>query len=196
MRTDLRVALPKDNLEVVVELLGKAGIPTPEQILNTRAYLIPFQSIEWMIVRQVDVPLLVEQGAADLGITGKHVLTEQNKEVVELLDLGTDRVELFLFGDTELLSRSDLTIATKYPNITSSYFRDRGTHVRTMPVLHESSAMSDAVVADIHEYVNPMGRKVLDTVVSVTDRLIANRSSYVVKQRHIDEFCTALMRVV
>ncbi|WP_028547511.1 ATP phosphoribosyltransferase [Paenibacillus sp. UNC451MF] len=196
MRTDLRVALPKDGLAPAVQLLEKAGIPVPAHLLNSRAYLIPFQSIEWLIVKPIDIPLLVERGAADLGIAGKHIIMEQAKETVELLELGTNRVELTLFGDTELLSKPDLKVATKYPNITSSYFMDKGRDVRTMSIIYETGPMSDAVVADVSEYMNPMGRKVLDTVLSVTDRLIANRSSFVVKKQRIDEFCSSVARVV
>lgn len=196
MSEKLRVALPKDNLHAVVPLLRRAGFALSDQLLNTRAYLIPFQSIEWMIVKQADIPLLVEQGAADLGIAGKHVLSEQDKEIVELLDLETDRIKLVLYGDNDLLSKPDLTIATKYPHITESYFMGKGRNVRTMPVILEASGTTDAVVADPHEYVNPMGRAVLDTVAAASDRLIANRSSFVVKQELIDEFCTALTQAV
>ncbi|MBE1445021.1 ATP phosphoribosyltransferase [Paenibacillus sp. OAS669] len=196
MTTQLRVALPKDNLETVVPLLEKAGIPVPPHILNTRAYLLSSQAMEWIIVKQIDIPMLVERGAADLGITGKHILWEQPKDLVELLDLGTDRVDLFLFGESGMLSRPDLTIATKYPRITLRYFQDKGKHVRTIPAILDSLAASDAVVAEEQDYASSSGRTIVDTIAASTDRLIANRGSYCLKQRAIDDFCSCLLRAI
>ena len=42
----------------------------------------------------MDVPTYVEYGAADIGISGKDVLLEHDKYVVELLDLGLSRCQL------------------------------------------------------------------------------------------------------
>ncbi|WP_079909845.1 hypothetical protein [Paenibacillus sp. 32352] len=196
MTTQLRIALPKDNLETVVSLLEKARIPIPPHILNTRAYLLSSQAMEWIIVKQIDIPMLVERGSADLGITAKHILWEQPKELVELLDLGTDRVELFLFGESGMLSRPDLTIATKYPRITSRYFQGKGKHVRTIPAILDSLNASDAVVAADQDYALSPGRTIVDTIAASTDRLIANRSSYCLKQRTIDDFCSCLQRAI
>ena len=53
-----------------------------------------------LLVRPWDVPVYVEEGAADLGIVGKDVLLEQNSPLTEISDLKFGSCSLVLAGRT------------------------------------------------------------------------------------------------
>ena len=83
----LMIAVPRGALfDDTLELLDRLGIDTSEVRANDRRLI--FEEIGVVTMRPSDVPTYVEHGAADIGITGKDVLLEQDdREVYELLDL-------------------------------------------------------------------------------------------------------------
>src|SRR5918996_5451152 len=85
---DLRLAVPRGALLAeTLDLLDRLGIDTSEVRANDRKLL--FEEAGIVTMRPSDVPTYVEHGAADLGIVGKDVLTEQSdRNVYELVDLG------------------------------------------------------------------------------------------------------------
>ena len=84
----LTIAVPRGALlQETLDRLDAIGIDTTEVRSNDRKLL--FADIGVVTMRPSDVPTYVEAGAADVGITGKDVLTEQpERDVYELLDLG------------------------------------------------------------------------------------------------------------
>ena len=85
----LRVALAKGRLyEPSVERFRAAGVEPANDA--GRRLLIPSSdpTIEFLVVKPGDVPVYVESGAADLGITGTDVLRETGADVLEPLELG------------------------------------------------------------------------------------------------------------
>ena len=72
----------------------------------------------------------VEHGVADIGIAGKDVLLEEERDVYELLDLRISACYLAVAGlpDTKM---NDVApkVATKYPNVAEAYFREQGEQV-------------------------------------------------------------------
>ncbi len=73
---DLTIAVPRGALfDGTVELLASLGLDTTELRGNDRKLL--FEDIGVITMRPSDVPTYVEDGAADLGITGKDVLLER-----------------------------------------------------------------------------------------------------------------------
>ena len=85
----LRIALAKGRLyEPSVERFRRAGAaPDPDA---GRRLLVPSSdpAIEFLVVKPGDVPVYVESGAADLGVTGTDVLRETGADVLEPLELG------------------------------------------------------------------------------------------------------------
>ena len=84
----LTIAVPRGALfEETLDLLDKLGLDTAEVRSNDRKLIFPELGV--ITMRPSDVPTYVEHGAADLGIVGKDVLTEQSdRDVYELVDLG------------------------------------------------------------------------------------------------------------
>src|ERR671938_260423 len=133
----LRLAVPRGALLAdTLDLLDRLGVDTAEVRTNDRRLL--FEDADLITMRPSDVPVYVEAGAADLGITGKDVLAEHDeRDVYELLDLGYGPCRMVfatVAGEdpaAEALRRLGvMRIATKYPRIAAHRprARDRRPH--------------------------------------------------------------------
>jgi ATP phosphoribosyltransferase regulatory subunit len=98
----LRIALAKGRLyEPSVERFRLAGAaPVPDA---GRRLLVPSAdpAIEFLVVKPADVPVYVESGAADLGVTGTDVLRESGADVLEPLELGFGLCRLVVASPAE-----------------------------------------------------------------------------------------------
>jgi ATP phosphoribosyltransferase len=146
---DLTIAVPRGALFAgTVELLASLGLDTAELRSNDRKLL--FEDIGVITMRPSDVPTYVEDGAADLGITGKDVLLERGgasdhgarergrRQIYELLDLSYGRCTMvFATADrvnalgedpaAEALRRlGAMRVATKYPRIAARHLLQTG----------------------------------------------------------------------
>lgn len=86
----LTIALPKGKLFTPsAEILAKIGYAAEGLSEKSRKLVITNEEkkIKFIITKTVDLPTYVEYGAADIGIIGKDILLEENKDVYELLDL-------------------------------------------------------------------------------------------------------------
>jgi ATP phosphoribosyltransferase len=155
----LRIAVPRGALFTgTVELLAELGMDTAELRENDRKLL--FEEIGVITMRPSDVPTYVEAGAADLGITGKDVLSERaladgagawaggagralgGREVYELLDLGYGRCTMVLATTAgepdpaaEALRRLGvMRVATKYPRIAARHLEETGRQAEIVEV--------------------------------------------------------------
>jgi ATP phosphoribosyltransferase len=155
----LTLAVPRGALfKDTVALLAGLGMDTGELSSNDRKLL--FAEIGVITMRPSDVPTYVEAGAADLGITGKDVLSEQllgqqagdrgstgslsagGREVYELLDLGYGRCTMVLASiagepdpASEALRRLGvMRVATKYPRIAARHFEETGRQAEIVEV--------------------------------------------------------------
>lgn len=147
--------------------------------------------LTFFLAKAMDVPTYVEYGAADIGISGKDVLLEQGKPVVELLDLAMSRCELVVaVPESSGIERvSDLRfnsrVASKYPKVAEAYFRRRGIQVEVIPLngsveLAPLVGLADAIV-DVTETGRTLrenGLAIIGSVAESTLRLVANPVSY------------------
>ena len=82
----LTIALPRGRiLDEALPLFARAGIDlgAAEKARAGRRLIIPIpeHDLRVLIVRDTDVPAYVEHGAADLGIAGRDVLEEQDRDL-------------------------------------------------------------------------------------------------------------------
>ena len=109
--------------------LTSAGFAPSESLPETRKLAVPSKCgrLEFLLVKPVDAPLYVEQGVADIGVSGKDVLMELAPDLLEPLDLIH-----FSNGVPEQASAADLS-ATKPSvsdvNVASSGDQPIGSHV-------------------------------------------------------------------
>ena len=88
----MRIAIPKGRLQDrTLALFAAAGYDTPsESDLRSRKLVFQRGGIEWIFVKDCDVPVYVEHGAADAGIAGLDQILEHAcsaYQPVELEDL-------------------------------------------------------------------------------------------------------------
>lgn len=189
MKTMLNIALPKGRLgEKAYGVLAQAGYPCPEVLMDNRKLTFENEAagVRYFWVKPSDVAVYVERGATDLGIAGSDILMEYRPDVYELLDLRMGRCRMCVAGpkDFEDDHAHTLRVATKFPTIARSYYNARS---REIDLIHLNGSIELApilglsdVIVDIVETGKTLrenGLAVLDEIVPISARLIANKSS-------------------
>lgn len=201
----LKVAMPKGRIyKQASKLFRQAGIPIPEDFDDSRRLIIPLPhaQMEFIMAKPVDVPTYVEYGVADIGIVGKDVLMEENRDVYELIDLGIARCRMSVIGMPDWQPVLNPRVATKYPNVASQYFRQRGQQVEVIKLngsieLAPLIGLADRIVdmVETGETIRENGLVEMEEMFSITSRLIANRVSYRMKNEAIQQLCDQLQKV-
>ena len=200
MSAALRIAVPRGALfEGTLDVLDRLGVDTREVRANDRKLL--FQDAGIVTMRPSDVPTYVSAGAADVGITGKDVLLEQDdREVYELADLGFGECRMVVAGEagedraTEALRRLGVArIATKYPRIAARHFAETGRQAEIVEVkgsveLAPLTGLVDAIVdlTATGTTLRENGLVIREEIAVCTARLIANPVAHKLKARPID----------
>jgi ATP phosphoribosyltransferase len=137
----LRIALPnKGRLnQDCRELLTDAGLEVRSS--NERALTASLGGeFDAIFVRAQDIPEFVADGAADAGITGWDIAAESGRAIESRLDLEFGRCRLVVAAreESEVREIADMRgvprVATVFPNLTRTYFRDAGKAVQVVPV--------------------------------------------------------------
>lgn len=137
----LKVALAKGRLlEPALALFGRIGAAAAGAA-TTRKLVVPSSdgSLSFLLVKPADVPVYVESGAADLGITGTDVLRETEADVLEPLALGFGACRMVVASPAAtpfpvLTGGATPRVATKYPRLTRAFFADIGLGVEVVTV--------------------------------------------------------------
>lgn len=191
-------------LKEAIILLDKIGLKFDEDVLSTRK-LFMFDTtgtVKLLQVRPWDVPVYVAQGAADIGIVGEDVLFEHDTAVCRLLDMKFGGCSLVLAGPTLLDPNQlphHLTVATKYPNCTAKYFRNRGLNVKMVKLygsieLAPLTGLSD-IICDLTatgQTLKEHDLSVIDTLFESTANLIANPMSMRTRYQQITQIVDQL----
>ncbi|MCV4233574.1 ATP phosphoribosyltransferase [Virgibacillus sp. LDC1] len=206
MAETLKVAMPKGRIyKKASALFRSAGLPIPLDVDETRKLVIPLPEagMEFILAKPVDVPTYVEYGVADIGIVGKDVLMEENKDVYELLDLGIARCRMSVIGLPDWKPGIRQRVATKYPNVASQYFREQGQQVEVVKLngsieLAPLIGLADRIVdmVETGQTLKENGLIEMTSIFEITSRLIANRVSYRMKNDEIQALCDRLQTVI
>ncbi|AWB46736.1 ATP phosphoribosyltransferase [Paenibacillus sp. CAA11] len=202
----IKVAMPKGRIyKKASALFREAGLPIPLDVDESRKLVIPLPGagMEFILAKPVDVPTYVEYGVADIGIVGKDVLMEENRDVYELLDLGIARCRMSVIGLPDWQPGIQQRVATKYPNVASQYFREQGQQVEVIKLngsieLAPLIGLADRIVdmVETGQTLRENGLVEMERIFDITSRLVANRVSYRMKNAEIQGVCDVLERVV
>ncbi|MDX9914691.1 MAG: ATP phosphoribosyltransferase [Sphaerochaeta sp.] len=119
----LRIAIQKKGRlsEKSLAIISGCGIKfgSDERVLKERATNFP---LEFLYVRDDDIPSYIHDGVADIGIVGRNEFDEQGFALTVLRDLGFSKCRLSIavphdFPYLGLKSLEGKRIATSYPNI-------------------------------------------------------------------------------
>lgn len=194
----IRLALAKGRLyDDTVKRLAAAGLTVEDP---GRRLLVPTSDpdLELLAVKPGDVPVYVESGAADLGITGTDVLREADADVLEPLALpfGACRLAVAAPEATpypSLPHGRTPRVATKYPRLARAHFARTGRSVQVIPI-HGSVEVAPLLgladwIVDLVETGNTLranGLTERETILTSTATLVANRASQKLKlEKHL-----------
>ncbi len=208
MKTMLNVALPKGRLgEKVYAMFEKAGFECPSIKEQNRKLIFENEAagVRYFWVKPSDVPIYVERGVADIGVAGKDILLEYTPDVYELSDLniGKCRMAVAAKKGFRYSSQKTLKVATKFANIAQSYYSSCG---RDIDIIHLNGSIEIApilglsdVIVDIVETGTTLKEndlEVIETVVPISARLIANKTSFKFKSATIQRLQNELEKIV
>lgn len=202
------IALPKGRLgEKVYSMFEQAGFECPS--IKEPGRKLIFENadtgVRFFWVKPSDVAIYVERGAADIGVAGKDILLEYSPDVYELLDLNIGKCRMAVAAKKDFRDNTDTTlrVATKFSNIAARYYAEK---CRDIDIIHLNGSIEIApilglsdVIVDIVEtgktlYENDL--EPIETVVPISARLIANKSSYRFKNEGIEKIRQGIAEIV
>ena len=204
----LNIALPKGRLgEKVYSLFAAAGFECPALLENSRKLVCenPAQEVRYFWVKPSDVAIYVERGAAYIGVAGRDILLEYRPEVYELMDLNIGKCRMAVAAPEGFQDRGDRTlrVATKFGRIAKDYYAARG---RDIDIIHLNGSIEIApilglsdVIVDIVETGTTLREnhlEVMETVIPISARLIANKSGFKFKTKAIQQLMAGLEKEV
>lgn len=208
----IAIALPKGRLLAdTLKLFEATGIQGVEGLTESRRLMCEDATgaYRFLVLRPADIPTYVEYGATDMGVVGKDILLEQDRDVYEPLDLKFGKCRLVVAQPKIPENRgrpvgfSSLRVATKYPNLTERYFTDQGVQVE---IIRLSGSIELAPLGGLCERIVDLvttgrtlqenGLEETEQIATSTARLIVNRAALKTKYREIRELIDRLTGVV
>ncbi len=204
MKEMLNIALPKGRLgEKVYAMFKAAGFPCPSIEEQNRKLIFENEEVgvRYFWVKPSDVAIYVERGAADIGVAGKDILLEYRPKVYELMDLDIGKCRMAVAAQKTF--RDDptrtLRVATKFSRIARDFYAGKG---RDIDIIHLNGSIEIApilglsdVIVDIVETGTTLKEndlEVIETIVPISARLIANTSSFKFKNEAIEKLLSQM----
>ena len=214
----LRLVLPKGSLEQqTLRLFEEADLRVRRGSDRDYHGTIDDERIERVsLLRPQEIPIYVQDGLFDLGITGQDWIAETDADVQVLTSLtyaksGTGHgtsVVLAVPADHPANSAkempADSRISTEFERLTKRYFEDLGVDVRVVWSFGATEAkvpeIVDAIV-DVTETGTTLrahGMKIIETLMTSEPVLVANRdaAAHAPKRRAMDDVITLLLGAI
>ncbi|VUZ24531.1 ATP phosphoribosyltransferase [uncultured Comamonas sp.] len=209
----ITIALSKGRIyDETLPLLAAAGITVAEDPEKSRKLIFPTNQsdVRVVLVRASDVPVYVQYGGADLGVSGLDSLIEHGGQgLYQPLDLriAQCRVSVAVRAgfdyEAAVQQGARLKIATKYTTIAREFFAQKGVHVDMVKLygsmeLAPLTGMADAIV-DLVSTGSTLKANALvevERIMDISSRLVVNQAALKLKQQRlrpiIDAFAGAI----
>jgi ATP phosphoribosyltransferase len=191
----LKLGIPKGSLEkATLRLFEKSGWKIS---ITDRNYFpeINDASIRCSLLRAQEMPVQVENGTIDVGLTGLDWKEENESDVVTVTNLIYSKVSqsparwvLAVAADSDIKELSDLTgkkIATELVNFTRKYFAQKGIEVKIefswgTTEAKVAAGLADAIVevTETGSTIKAHGLKIIHELMQSNTILIANKKSW------------------
>ncbi|GIV01522.1 MAG: ATP phosphoribosyltransferase [Fimbriimonadales bacterium] len=195
----LRIGLPKGSLEsATFELFRKAGF---EFVSTNRNYqpLSDDPELEPTLLRPQEIPLYVQDGVLDCGLTGHDWVVDCGADVHEICELRYSkltsnpiRIVLAVHNDSPYQSARDLQgkrIATEYVRLTNRFLEEQGVAAEVefswgacevkVPELVDAIVVNTETGSSLRAH----NLRVIETLLVSTTRFIANHDSWADPQK-------------
>ncbi len=189
----LVLGIPKGSLQdSTLDLFTRAGYNIS---ISSRSYFptIDDPQMSAMMFRAQEMSRYVEDGVLDVGLTGADWILENGSDVVEVAELVYSKQRLVPIRwvlavpeESRIAKPQDLDggiVATELVNVTRKYFADRGLNVKvefSWGATEIKARLLDGIV-DVTETgssIKANKLRVIDTILTSTTRLIANREAF------------------
>jgi len=183
-------------LKETLPLLREAGIEPLEDMSRSRKlkFATNLDQVSLLVMRGSDVPVYVENGAADMGVAGKDMLLEYGGEgLYEPLDLGIARCRLMIAAPAPApASGARLRVATKFTGIAKRWFAEQGRQVELIKLngaleIAPAMGLADAIIdiVDTGNTLRANGLEPGETIAEISSRVIVNKASMKIKSQLI-----------
>lgn len=203
----LILAVPKGRiLDQLMPIFQQTGLQPESGFFDAAdrrlRFATNYEDVDVIRVRSFDVATFLAYGAAHLGVAGSDVLAEfDHPEIYAPVDLGIGHCRMVVACPAELAERDDprtwshVRVATKYPNLTKTYFAARGVQAECIKLngameLAPSMGLCRRIV-DLVETGSTLvanGLVELETISAVSSRLAVNRSAWKQHPELIDQW--------
>ena len=207
----IKIAVPSKGRisDPSIELLERAGLGLIDK--NNRKLISKTfnENIEVMFARASDIPEFVNDGVADMGITGVDLIKENEADVCELLDLRFGKTKLVLAApeDSGIDSvgdiKEEMKIATEFPVLTEKYLKEKELDLKIVKLSGSTEAAPFIGIADLITDLTSTGTtlkmnhlKIIDTILDSSIMLIANNESLKNKKELIESVSTSIKGVL
>lgn len=202
--SNISIALPSGRLlNDTKKFLEKIGIRI--QAPNSRELISSLDGFRFYFPRVFDVPVYVENGV-DLGICGSDVVLERNNDVYVPIDLpfGKCRMSVIFPQEKEvpLEDMEGYKIATKYPEITKSFFSKNGIKVKVLKLngaveLAAKTGIADAIVdiVDTGNTIKANNLKESYKIMDISAVLLVNRITQKTKFETINDIIRRIKKI-
>lgn len=204
----ITIALSKGRiLKEELSLLSSSGYNLGDISKEERRLFFeyPALNIKIMLLKPFDVPVYVEKGAADLGMVGLDVVTEEDSDVLKLLNLQIGICKIVVARPKKNFSihSEKLRIGTKFPKITKDFYEKKGINVEIIKLygsieLAPLVGISDYIVDIVSsgETLRKNGLVEVEDVFKVSSYLIGNRTSFKTKFKEMKEIIERIRKTV
>ncbi len=186
----LKLGLPKGSLqEPTFALFARAGYSMK---VSTRSYqpVIDDDTVEPILLRPQEIPIYVQQGVLDAGLTGKDWIEDCGAQVHEVCELryskltnNATKIVLSVHEDSPVQSVKDLQgkrIATEYVRLTQRYLEAHGVEAAVefswgadevkVPTLTDAIV----VITETGSSLRAHNLRIVDTLLTSTTRFVAS----------------------
>jgi ATP phosphoribosyltransferase len=191
----LKLGIPKGSLQdATIKLFHKSGWNIS---ITDRNYFpeINDKALACSILRAQEMPVHVENGTIDVGLTGRDWKEENESDVVVVADLIYSKLSqrparwvLAVSADSDIKELSDLSgkvIATELVNFTRKYFAQKGIEVKVefswgTTEAKVAAGLADAIVevTETGSTIKAHGLKIIHELMQSNTILIANKKSW------------------
>jgi len=206
MIMSLTIAIPKGRLgNRTIEILKAAGLGSAiDEDSRKLVFNSENRSIKFILLKNSDVITYVENGIADIGISGKDMIMESSGDFYELYKMNVGRCKMSVAGFKDKKTFNDdtiLKVATKYPETARKFFNSRGQKIKIIKLngsieLAPILGLSDVIV-DLVETGNTLkanGLEVFEDMYDISAVIISNKISYKFKRKEIKEIIELIRR--
>ncbi len=189
----LKLGLPKGSLQdATFALFARAGFNFK---ISSRSYqpVVDDEEIEPILLRPQEIPVYIQQGIIDAGLTGHDWITDAGAQVHEVCELRYSkltsnpiRVVLAAHNDSPISSIKDMEgrrIATEYVRLTERYLREHGVNAQVEfswgACEVKVPQLVDAIVVNTEtgNSLRAHNLRIVETLLTSTTRFVASKEA-------------------